>query len=755
MDPQDLLYSNNYAEINILSEKSINRDIEYYDRFTDYEDKNVQSDYSKYIDDDEYEESQINLNKTLNNKWPVDGKKNHYPLFDTYTNDISMNRYKKEILTKISIDNTNRDISKYENPNSFTISLPRTFNNVKKLVINDLNFTNINQSVTNINNNLSWQYPTENFLNANDINDTIIPVPGSKTIIYSNLPNSVYKYVTTGGIDYIPYIEDYLVYQTDIIPAYYNLETFINIFKIVCSEVVHGQNYLNNNIQVIEEPYLAQPKKIGNPHLFSCFIDPITSLVNIVNRMEELSIVSIQTFSPYETNYSNVDIFYYYSSVYASSGNYSLDNNLIYITVEASPDTSYQYFNNIYNLILENAFPLVITNLYENIAGNEKFLGGISERLLSYTAFYDLNIYLTNGYTESEIQNTISYYKYIDTITINNTVIINGAPVVITNTYLRFGLSFSSSGIHGASYDPKGVRYIPSSTNNYVYNSSLNNYFSRIGSNTNYIYNEYIFYIGRALLFRWIYDQFDGNYLHYEYETMNEKKRSVLHVLGWPIANNTYKIYTVDINKGYNFVQSSSNIQITYEKDIITFNPKVNNIPPYSLNLQNYNNNYYFVNNSYIYIKLAFNTNSSLKVDTFLASVSDELLLYNQQYVNSTRFNVEIGQDYTNIKECDGLVVLVKDYSNIFAKIMLSNVPGNYDIVTSNIINNDAFTINHHFVMDNIDSITIELLDPQFRVLELNNNFSFTLNIYEITEVLKETLINTKTNNVNSTGNIL
>ena len=107
------------------------------------------------------------------------------------------------------------------------------------------------------------------------------------------------------------------------------------------------------------------------------------------------------------------------------------------------------------------------------------------------------------------------------------------------------------------------------------------------------------------------------------------------------------------------------------------------------------------------------------------------------------------------IQECDGLVVLVKNYSNIFAKIMLSNIPGNYDIITSNIINNDTYTINYNFVMDNIESITIELLDAQFRVLELNNSFSFTMNIHEIKDVLKETLINTKTNNVNSTGNFI
>jgi hypothetical protein len=54
-DPQDLLYTNNYTSTNILSEKNISKDIEYYNRFIDYQDKNSRSDYVQYIEDNEYE----------------------------------------------------------------------------------------------------------------------------------------------------------------------------------------------------------------------------------------------------------------------------------------------------------------------------------------------------------------------------------------------------------------------------------------------------------------------------------------------------------------------------------------------------------------------------------------------------------------------------------------------------------------------------------------------------------------------------
>ena len=746
--PQDLLYTNSFSTRNVLTESNLKKDIEYYDRFVNYNDQNITSDYVKYIEDNEYEESQINLNKTLDKKWPVGNKKNHYPLFDTYTNDISTNRYKKEMITKVSIDTRNRDISKYENPNSFSITLPKKFNNVKKLVINDLIFKNINQSVTNINNNLSWQYPSENFLNATNINNTIIPVPGNKRILYSELPNSVYKYTTTDGTGYIPKIDNYLVYQADVTPAFYDVDKFIDNIRYTTSNVVHGQNYIETGIEVIEQPYLAQIRRINSPHLFTCDINTVTSVVKFVNRMEELQVIALQTFSPYETDFTNVDIFYYFSSQYSNNISYALDTNLIYVIVEAREDTSYQYYNNLNYLYSANPFPLVLTGLNEDI-------GGINAEALCYTPFFDINIYLNNGYTQDELNQTISYYKFIDTITYNIDTIINGNPITINNTYLRFGLSFSSGTLHGNSYNKNGVRYTPVSTNNYLYNTGLFEYYSKNVFYTNYEFYDYNFFIGRALLFRWIYDIYDNSYIHYEFETINEKKRSVLHMLAWPIANKTYKIFTVESNAGYNFIQSNAHVNITYQEGITTYNPKANEIPLYLLNLQSYNNKYYFVNNSYIYIRLSFNTNTTLNTDQYIVSVSDELLLYNQQYVNSNLFNVGIGEDYTNIVECQGLIVLVKNSSNIFAKLMLSNNPGDYDITASNIINNNGYTINYESMMDDVNEITVELLDPQFRVLELDNYFSFTLNIHQVVDVLKETLINTKTNNVNSTGNFI
>ena len=140
-DPQDLLYTNNFISTNILTDKQLSEESNYYDRFKNYIDNEDTSEVVKYIDDDANESSPVNLEKTLNTKWPIYSNKNHYPLFDTYINDISTNRYKKEFVTKVNIDSLNRNVSLYPNSNSFLLPFSRVFNNVKKVVINNIIFS--------------------------------------------------------------------------------------------------------------------------------------------------------------------------------------------------------------------------------------------------------------------------------------------------------------------------------------------------------------------------------------------------------------------------------------------------------------------------------------------------------------------------------------------------------------------------------------------------------------------------------------
>ena len=783
MDPQDLLYTNEFLNSNIISDKDLLDNTQYYNRFTDYIEKKTVSETQNYLNDNEKESSLVNIDKNLYTKWPIYNNKNHYPLFDSYINDISSNRYKKKILTRVSIDSRNRDITNFLYPYRFTLTLPSVINNITKLYINDIIFPNINQTVTNSNNAIAWQYASKNFLVQNGIDDTIIPVPSiiGKKISYSTLPNSVFNYTTNNSdVNYVPNVDNYLVYQTSILPGNYSIDSLLFGIRDTTNKILHGDNITIESLKIIEEPYLSNKKRIYTPHLINTEINPITSQVRFVNRIEELKIVAIQTFSPYTDNFFETDMFFKFSSIRDKiDTNFNLDTRLIYITVAASNDITYQYFSNQYCVYSPNAFPLVITDLKTTI-------GNIFFDLFNFTPFFDLSIYLNNNYNEYELE-SICYYKYIDTIILQNSFYENIEDYEIVNSkmkYLRFGLHLSNGFLNGNLYNRFGRTIRPSITENLVFSSKINDFFTNFNNNiypiiikttsteNSLVYNstsgllveyEYVKQpvdpvIGRSLLFRWIFDLDGGNYVNYEYRTVNVKKRSILNLLSWPIGNITNSILVKQINCGFNFVLTnyqssilneqlsnpSSLVQSKYQSQI--------SYPTTALSLTFFNDRYYFSNPSYIYIKLTSNVSFGENDNQLLKSFSLDSLQYEQNYVLNSEFKVGIGEDYTYLENCNSLIVYKKDYNGLFAKVLLCPVVGNIDIITNNIINNsNVFTL-YGGLINNLDEINVNILDSNLEILTTTQNFSFTLNIETDVNVLKETGIDTTTNNVNSTS---
>lgn len=718
-DPQDLLYTNNFASTDILTETQLSQGNEYYERFKNYIDNtNDNDETNKYIDNDLDESSPVNLSNGLNTKWPVYSNKNHHPMFDTYIKDISENKYKKNILTKINIDSSNRDISKFTYANKFALPLNKVFNNVNKIIISDLIMPNVNQSVTNINNNLAWQYASNQYLISEKIDLNILPVPDStRQISYSSLPNSV----SSNDINQ-------LVYQTSVNSGYYTILNLINNIKLKTSQILHGT--ANN----IEQPYVTYDKLQRTPHLFSCFIDPISSVVRFVNRIEEIKIEAIQSFSPYETDFKNADIFYYFSS---NSG-YVLDTDYIYVIIPI-------FDINTSNV---NAFPFVITDL--NVP-----VGDLDQSLINYTEFYDINIYLNNGYTVNEL-NSISYYKFIDTLTFTSYVGTN----MITKKYLRFGLKISTGNLNGNNYNQIGNIIKPISSNNIIFSNSLNNILATNGL-IDYTFVNSVSKIGRALLFRWIFDLKNDTYITYEISESNEKKISLLHVLAWPIPNITYNLLIPKSpTNSFRFVHTNYQTVILSSEllpDVQYL--KLNTIPSQSLNLQYISNDYYFIANSYILLKLNFKSTDGIDEigsdSQYINGTSGHNLLYNQVYVDDFFFDVGIGEDYTAINSSVKIQVQKKYQTSIFAKIILSNTPGNYDTIISNIINNNSFYNFYNSFINSLDTVSIEVYDSTLKLITMTTDFSFTLEIHEVKEVLKETLINTKANNINTTGHFI
>ena len=108
MDPQDLLYTNSFVQSDVISKTQLRESQENYGRFRNYVGSR-EIETNQYIDTDSKESDPFNINKTLQEPFPTNLKKNHYPTFDTYINDISKNRYQKERLTKISVNSKDRN----------------------------------------------------------------------------------------------------------------------------------------------------------------------------------------------------------------------------------------------------------------------------------------------------------------------------------------------------------------------------------------------------------------------------------------------------------------------------------------------------------------------------------------------------------------------------------------------------------------------------------------------------------------------
>ncbi len=750
MDPQDLLYTNVFENTEVITDNQLDESKKNYSRFREYiGSREIET--NEYIDNDNKESYPFNINKTLQEPYPTNLKKNHYPLFDSYTQDIVKSRYQKEKITKVSINSKDRNRTNFLYPNNFSIPFNKTFTNINKVKISDICMPNMIPPVTNYNNCLAWQYASKDLLDSLLINDNIIPVPNNyKIILYSNLPNCLSD---------IPLKDsNYLVYQSFIPEGFYSTVELERAIRNSSAQVVHGCTYINyyelqkdrtsnlNNEKYpwkypYEEPYYSDDNLKSTPSLLKFTIDPIKSTVFAVNRMEEIDILAIQTFEPGMTN---SDLPYYdIFNHYASNQQFELNPEYIYITVRKYANTTAKYAS---TTTSPNPYPLVLTDLMGEV-------GGIPTYYINYTEFFDLNIYLRGGlYTEAEL-NSISTYKLFDEITFKD-------KFENEHIYLRFALKLSAGTNNGRRDTPNGGWVIyPSSNSTIFYNVQFANAITTGETNNGY-YGENIEilssikpYIGRALLFRFMFDLVNGQYVDYEVETENVKKKSILNILAWPIANNSDQTIVISSKPPFSFIHSNitgleAQQSVQNVKNIAL--PLYYRSPVQKLNLQFYNGQYYFMANNYFYLKI---TPTGVPLTTTNMDIAIENANYqiNQNYVLETYFNTGIGGDYQCLpsNKIRKQNAITKSYQGVFGKFILSSIPNNTE---TKITQNTNFAVLYDQPIDELTGITIQVLDENMVIYPLGRDFSFTMEISEILDVLKETLIDTKRDSVVTTG---
>lgn len=774
IDPQDLLYTNNFIDTYIINKEEINEQTKNYDRFINYKsDQNTEDTNNtlRFLNNDNDESDNINIKKSYYEPFPIDNKKNHYPLLDPLLKDISKDRYTKIEETRFSIDTGYRDVKLYPLTSNFKVNLSKKMNNIQQVRIENINITNFLKSVGAMNNNLTWQF-LSNYYEYTDLSYNIIPFPNiNKIYSYFLLPYSVYNIpneVYEEQPDFDPSV--FLTNYININPGNYSLIDLLNIISLNAGTISHGDSIFekNNIYKITEEPYYSFPNLQGTNNILVSEFNNIDDGLYLTYKMENISVESLQFFKPplkgdnYSSDYyKQNDIYYGYSLL---GSDYTLDPKYVYVTVPFIQSISDLWFNNrsnkdntnfypnndYYNPFIPSAYPLVL-----NANSNNSFSGVIKN--FTMTPFFNLDVYTkkrffpnNDGYTEEELYN-VNYYKFNDLIEINK----NGVNIKLIRFAFRFNTNISKGKPFSNSFPVNKSNYfLSSSTQTILLSEILENIFS---SNTNnlFIISRNKLAIGRSLLTRFIYGKENGEYVNYQVDNIYETKTSILEYFSFSIPNGTNASLYNFYNKGFAFIHSNLyNLSLNFNSPVqeilsITSGSELKTV---NINYNYVNGDYFIKNNNFIYLKIEFigvnilyNNQNQLNI-----SYNNNEFHVNQNYsIDEITKSYKIGDSIDCYK--DQITILKKDYDGIFCKILVSPLSGNSSNITNDISSKIIFNA-YDFLLDNVNSIEITLLDSKLRKIKTISDYNFDLVFIHSVDKLKETNINTKTNKIDLVG---
>jgi len=244
---------------------------------------------------------------------------------------------------------------------------------------------------------------------------------------------------------------------------------------------------------------------------------------------------------------------------------------------------------------------------------------------------------------------------------------------------------------------------------------------------------------------------------------------SILQLLGWRekyddvnLISDSCFVYPILTN--YEFTQ---NLLIKTLGSILNNNNDTsidttfyNKYPTFSLPIcRNSAGEYVFTGFEYVFIRLFAEGQSPdrlsstlIKANSNISSVNPNQNLYtykldelNGLYTYSTPTEKE-----ENIvkNQPEGSITLNKDTTNLFAKIKLTNEPYTCNNSERLLIDN----IYYDSSVKKVSELQVQILDPEGRIINMKHNFNITLMIDEKLDLLKETLIDTRTGSVLSSG---
>jgi len=729
MNGNDLLYTNRYIPNKIVSKKDVDKNIKSFDNYKNNMLKN-KSNVRNLLTRNLFTNDSIPVNKANANPFPPNVNKNSYPILSDSVKDLAEDKYFKWKRTAISVNSTDRRISTAIIPNNYTIDFAKNFENIQKIVLKDFSFSNSIPNINTQNNYIVWGYPNQTDLTESGSDNKLIPTKDSE-IFFSN-------YALINKTDNLKQ----LIYMYKFPECYISVDEFPIFFKNqLNSNVAHGSKNMydpdfielndpnpnetdgyaplyNLTRRYIEEPYKSA-KSLKNNMLLYCSIDINTHIVNIINRIEEINILAVQTVHEITPATSEFTFGSFTTSPY------SLIPDRIYVIVRAG--------NDLQNLSTTDPYPLIMNNVSS--------IAGIFSDLINNTCFFNQGIY-QDYFGTTNIPEYVSTYRFFDTIKIPN---LDGNDV----DFLRFELKLSSGNYNSYFFNSSGHIVTTNKEEVIIYNKSLQKAITGGGFRNIYydseendqIKNLQYPIIGRGLPFK-LYSnnkQFDStDYCGTSYLT-------ILDMLSFRNPELNDYTETISLTQPYKFIHSNvDNYVINPFSNILDNNGVENmirlNNPQFKLNIENYNGKFFFKTFQFVFLRL-IPTNDSNAISGQLSRVSNTT---NKEIISTYTKEFYINLDNTVTDDR----YYVKDTDALFAKIYLKQ-----PYLRTNISNNNEYVQSFDDKpLENLSSMTVVITDPFGEILNLYLDHTFTIEIYEKINVLKDTLIDTRRGDIVTNG---
>lgn len=764
----DLLYTNKFVNkdnININKFKKSNININQVNKFR----KNTINNTQAYLQRNLLTSNEVNLNKFNASQFHSHLNKNSYPILSDAMRDIAEDKYFKIRKTAISIYSGDRNKSIYTSSNNYIFDLQNKFENVQKIKLKDFYFPNSIPPINITNNIFIWGYPTLEELYTTGSDNLLIPTKNN-SLLFSDI-------VDVNNCDY-----KQLIYSYSFPNTFIDVESFPNYFTSKISQnSLHGiknlydpdyiellnskenndndgSSFIDTKRKFIEKPFSddddSKFDKVSNQNIFNINININTHKVELINRLESIPIMSIQTFvndiDLNKTGQTDRLFSYFERSAYYPL-NYILKKNRIYITILIDGNNNYlERFQN--NANGGNPYPLVFTNLPS--------ISGIIKEDINYTCFFHEKIY-ENNY--GVIPDYVSTYKLFDRIIlIEDYTCPPGIKGKQTVQLLRFELKVSSGNTNNNFLNSSGRIINTIKQENIILNNSLEKFIKMkwrkdvSGCNFNYTDERYRYFVndiflnlnesfnesenklpnmGRAIPFK-LYKNVD---IMANDDTCSKTNSTILDMLGFITINNLNS-EVISVTSEYKFIHSNTQDYLispfnTINKEDLIKELTLNNSPQNKLNLENYNGKFYFKSIPFIFMKIFPNNTQSVLGQ--LERIED-----NKDDVIEKEYSKIFYLAQNNINRNK------KDTDNLFAKIYINQVP-----LKSVIMNKSTYEfIFEEKPLENFSSLKIVFTNPFGREIELSLEHSFTLEIYEKINVLKDTLLDTRNGDVCSNG---